>query len=133
MKKAPAMDSSSGRALEQASRLDLRETGACGGDKILLKIWRKVSVFIGIYGGGIRRKAVQVGPTRAGGAPYPPGHAPRPCGPPTAPLDLSRSFLGPSLPKKIILNRQVILTPVDIDFLRNQKHAENRNWHWALN
>ena len=32
--------------------MDLRETGTCGGGKILIKNTWKVSVFIGIYGGG---------------------------------------------------------------------------------
>ena len=25
-----------------------------------------------------------------------------------------------------------VWTPFDMDFLRNKKHAKNRNWHWAL-
>ena len=50
---APAMASPSGRAPEQASRLELRETGACGGNKILLEVYHEVSVFIGIYDDGI--------------------------------------------------------------------------------
>ena len=25
-----------------------------------------------------------------------------------------------------------VWTPFDMDFLRNKKHATNRNWHWAL-
>ena len=69
MKKAPAMDSPSGRALEHASRLDLHEIGTCGGDKIRVKIWRKVSVFIGIYGGGISVRRCRWAPNGLGACP----------------------------------------------------------------
>ena len=65
------MASPSGRAPEQGSRWDLFRTEACGGDKILLEARQMVSVFIGIYGGGIEVKAVPVGPTWTGGAPTP--------------------------------------------------------------
>ena len=56
MKRHPAMASPFGRALEQGSRSDLFGTEACGGDKILLEARQIVSVFIGIYGGGIRSR-----------------------------------------------------------------------------
>ena len=65
---APAMASPSGGAPEKASRLELCETGACGGDKILLKERWRVSVFIGNYGGGNRSVGVTRGPTSPGGA-----------------------------------------------------------------
>ena len=78
---------------------NLCETGACGGDKILLEARRRVSVFIGNYGGGIRSRAVR-GPHMDGGAPYPPGRATCPCGPLVALLDLSRSFQVSCCPKK---------------------------------
>ena len=34
--------------------------------------------------------------------------------------------------KKIFVSFYPILTLFDMDFLRNKKHATNRNWHWAL-
>ena len=34
--------------------------------------------------------------------------------------------------KKISVHFYSIWTPFDMDFLRNKKHATNRNWHWAL-
>ena len=133
MKRPPAMASPSGRAPEQGSRWDLFGTEACGGDKILLEVRRMVSVFIGIYGGGNQVKAVLLWAPHGRGVRPPPGRATCPCGPLVAHLDSSRSFQCFLLPKKIVLNRQRILTSVDIDFLRNQKQAENRNWHCALN
>ena len=34
--------------------------------------------------------------------------------------------------KKIFVHFYPVWTPFDIGFLRNKKHATNRNWHWAL-
>ena len=34
--------------------------------------------------------------------------------------------------KKISVHFYPIWTPFDICFLRNKKHASDRNWHWAL-
>ena len=34
--------------------------------------------------------------------------------------------------KKISISFYPVWTPFDMDFLRNKKHATNRNWHWAL-
>ena len=34
--------------------------------------------------------------------------------------------------KKIIKKFRWIWTSFDMDFLENQKQAENNNWHWAL-
>ena len=34
--------------------------------------------------------------------------------------------------KKSALSFYPVWTPFDMDFLRNKKHATNRNWHWAL-
>ena len=33
--------------------------------------------------------------------------------------------------KKNLRQFYPIWTPFDMDFLRNKKHATNRNWHWA--
>ena len=48
------MASPSDTAPEQGSRWDLFGIEACGGDKILVEARQMVSVFIGIYGSGIR-------------------------------------------------------------------------------
>ena len=34
--------------------------------------------------------------------------------------------------KKIFVRFYHVWTPFDIGFLRNKKHATDRNWHWAL-
>ena len=34
--------------------------------------------------------------------------------------------------KKISVHFYPVWTPFDIGFLRNKKHATDRNWHWAL-
>ena len=34
--------------------------------------------------------------------------------------------------KKISVSFYLVWTLFDMDFLRNKKHATNRNWHWAL-
>jgi len=34
--------------------------------------------------------------------------------------------------KKISVHFYPVWTPFDIGFLRNRKHATDRNWHWAL-
>ena len=72
-------------------------------------------------------------PHGPGGTPYPPGRATCPCGPLVALLDLPRSFQGPPWSRKNHQNWHRVWTFLGIDFLRNQKQAENRNWHWALN
>ena len=42
------------------------------------------------------------------------------------------------LPKNHIYSKKISVsfypdwTPFNMDFLRNKKHATNRNWHWAL-
>jgi hypothetical protein len=36
------------------------------------------------------------------------------------------------LPEKIIKKFHHVWTSFGIDFLENQKQAENSNWHWAL-
>lgn len=102
-----------------ANRWDLRGTGVCCGDKILLKIWRRISVFIGNYDGGIRSRRCRR-PHTARWRALPQGTR----------GDRVGSWLLVSIspeashisccPKEIVLNRQVILTSVDIDFLRNQ-------------
>ena len=78
---APAMASPYGGAPEKASRMELCETGACGGDKILLKERRRVSVFIGNYGGGNRSVESPGGPHGRGGRPTPQGAPPIHVGP----------------------------------------------------
>ena len=133
MKRPPAMASPSGRTLEQGSRWDLFGTEACGGDKILLEARQMVSVFIGNLWRWNQVKAVTVGPTWTGGVATPLA-APPVLVAASWLLSISPEASSVSCcPKKIVLNRQRILTSVDIDFLRNQKQAENRNWHWALN
>ena len=77
--------------------------------KILLKIWRRVSVFIGIYGGGMDVRRCRWAPHGLVARPTP-GRATWPCGPLVAPLDLSRSFLGSFVARKNRIKWQVILT-----------------------
>jgi hypothetical protein len=36
------------------------------------------------------------------------------------------------LPEKIVKKFRCIWTSFDMDFVENQKQAENSNWHWAL-
>ena len=69
--------------------------------------------------------------TRAQGAPYPLGRTP--CL--VAPRALSHvdSFPPKShIFQKISVSFYRVWTLFDMDFLRNKKHATNRNWHWAL-
>ena len=40
---------------------------------------------------------------------------------------------APYFPEKFLVNFHRDWTLFGIVFLRNKKHAENRNWHWALN
>ena len=51
------------------------------------------------------------------------------CGPPFALIPSPKNHIY----SKIILHKFYRLwTLFDMDFLRNKKHATNRNWHWAL-
>ena len=48
---------------------------------------------------------------------------------------ISRGFFFwnfPNIPKISSVRFYSVWTPFDMDILRNQKHATNRNWHWAL-
>ena len=62
----------------------------------------------------------------------PPGARPLPRG------HLGRRIALLLLPKNHIYSKKISVsfypfwTPFDMDFLRNKKHATNRNWHWAL-
>src|SRR3954470_5989759 len=38
----------------------------------------------------------------------------------------------PNIPKISSVHFYPVWTPFDMDILRNQKHATDRNWHWAL-
>ena len=38
----------------------------------------------------------------------------------------------PNIPKIRSVRFYPVWTPFDMDILRNQKHATDRNWHWAL-
>ena len=71
-------------------------------------------------------------PTRVRGAPRGAG-APPASWPPRAPsrVDFSsqKSYI---FQKKISVSFYPVWTPFDMDFLRNKKHATNKNWHWAL-
>ena len=61
-----------------------------------------------------------------------PGRAPLPRGPLGHRLTL---ILLPKIhkySKKISVHFYPVWTPFDIGFLRNKKHATDRNWHWAL-
>ena len=66
------------------------------------------------------------------GRSLPPGSAPHPSGP------LGHCLALIPLPKIHIYSRKIstsfypIWTLFDMDFLRNKKHATNRNWQWAL-
>ena len=48
------------------------------------------------------------------------------------PLRALQVFWASFLPKIISIRFYPVWTPFDIGFLRNIKHATNRNWHWAL-
>ena len=52
-----------------------------------------------------------------------------PCGSSATPPKLPGSV---SFQKKIVKKFRCIWTSFDMDFLENQKQAENNNWHWAL-
>ena len=134
MKMASPMASPSGRTPEQAPDGICFGTEACGGDISLLEERRMVSVFIGIYGGGIRSRRGQ-GPHKPGGTATPlVAWATWPLWEPRGSSRLLPKLLGSSLvPKKSCQKLASCLDLLDIDFLRNQKQAENRNWHWALN
>jgi hypothetical protein len=58
-----------------------------------------------------------------------PGGLLGPCGSSAAPPEASWVCF---LPEKIIKKFRCIWTSFDMDFLENQKQAENSNWHWAL-
>ena len=73
------------------------------------------------------------GPTRVGGAPYPPGRASRPCGCLVAFLTCTPSPLDVFWSKK---NHRKSFIPFGLRlvflFCKTLKQGKNRNWHWAL-
>ena len=76
-------------------------------------------------------KRSHVGPTRQHGAP-PLGRALLPCEASVRLLASPQSFQGLFCPEKIIKKFRGIWTQFGTDFLKNQKQAENNNWHCAL-
>ena len=70
--------------------------------------------------------------TRALVRALPPGVRPLP----RAPLEHRLTLI--LLPKNHIYSKKIsvsfypVWTPFDMDFMRNKKHATNRNWHWTL-
>ena len=60
------------------------------------------------------------------------GHTPLPRGPLGHCLTLILLPKNHIYSKKISVSSYPVWTSFDMDFLRNKKHATNRNWHWAL-
>ena len=84
----------SGRVPEKVPRWDLTGTEGCGSGKVFSWMDLVVRGYLGIY---IQPKELgqegHGGPTRVGGAPYPPGRALHPCGHLVAPLTSSPTLL----------------------------------------
>ena len=70
--------------------------------------------------------------TRVRGAPDTLGHAPLPRSPLGHRLALILLPENHKYSKKLSVHFYPVWTPFNIGFLRNKKHATDRNWHWAL-
>ena len=53
-------------------------------------------------------------------------------GAPVGLLAPPKAFSVSYVPENIVKKFRCIWTSFDMDFLENQKEAENNNWHWAL-